>query len=34
MIDHYCIGQFIDPNHPGEFEVLPHFDGTECSATE
>jgi len=29
-----CSQQFIDPNNPGEFAVLPHFEGTTCSATE
>jgi hypothetical protein len=30
----FCREQFIDPSNPGEFEVLPHFEGTTCSATE
>jgi len=29
-----CAQRFIDPANPGEFEVLPHFDGTSCTATE
>ncbi len=30
----YCAQQFIDPNNPGVFEILPHFEGSTCSATE
>jgi len=30
----FCQEQFIDPSNPGEFLVLPHFEGTNCSATE
>jgi hypothetical protein len=30
----YCAHQQIDPSHPGEYEVLPHYEGTTCSAIE
>ena len=30
----FCDEQFIDPNNPGVFEVLPDFEGTSCTATE
>jgi uncharacterized repeat protein (TIGR01451 family) len=30
----YCIQAYIDPNNPGEFDVVPHFEGTTCFATE
>lgn len=32
--DGNCAQRFIDPGNPGVFEVLPHFDGTSCTATE
>jgi hypothetical protein len=30
----YCSQRFIDPNNPGEWQVFPHFEGTECFAFE
>lgn len=30
----FCAQRYIDPDNPGEFEILPHYEGTSCFARE